>query len=179
MNDTYFFALPTIFLLVGIVFYYLELLEYFIKDNLRGKGETHYHYGFIPFINPYAVAGVLLYLLVRDYGPLNMYILFGISFIGSGMIEVLTGVLAEKILKKKLWDYSHIPFNILGYTTPFHMIKWSILSILSVTFFFPFFIPLIQNNRSLFQIIDIVAIVLFFLVIIFSIKKPLYSVKFK
>jgi uncharacterized membrane protein len=179
MDFSYFFAIPSVFFLTGMICYYLELGEYYVKDNIRGKGDRHYHFGILPFINPYAFAGVLLYIIVRDFQPTNYVLFFIIAFLCSGIFEVLTGLIAEKIVNRKLWDYSSVPFNILGYTTPFHMFVWATLSVVSIMYIFPFVVSKVQSYENIFQIVDIFSIILFFVVILLSIKKPLYFVKFK
>lgn len=49
-------------------------------------------------------------------------------------IEFIFGLIFNIILKKKIWDYSHMPFNLLGQICLLYSVFWVILCI--------FFIPL-------------------------------------
>jgi len=45
------------------------------------------------------------------------------------LLELSTGLLLNKILKLKLWDYSSFKFNFLGQIELFHSLAWILLSL--------------------------------------------------
>ncbi len=59
------------------------------------------------------------------------------AIIGSGFIttiEFIFGVIFNIILKKNVWDYSKMPFNIAGQICLLYSFFWAILSIIFIPF---------------------------------------------
>lgn len=59
------------------------------------------------------------------------------GIIGSGFvtfIELIFGVIFNIILKKKVWDYSRMPFNFCGQICALYSFFWVILSIIFIPF---------------------------------------------
>lgn len=57
---------------------------------------------------------------------------FKIFLLGSlavTAVEFVFGIIFNLILKKKVWDYSNMPFNILGQVCPLYSLFWGILCI--------------------------------------------------
>lgn len=95
---------------------------------------------------------VVIELLWRGYSHWTMFLLGGLCFICCGLLneiipwemalskqmmigavivtalEFLTGLLVNRKLGWNVWDYSHVPFNILGQVCPIFMIAWYYLS---------------------------------------------------
>lgn len=47
-------------------------------------------------------------------------------------VEFVFGVIFNLILKKNIWDYSKIPFNIGGQVCLLYTVLWSFLSIIAI-----------------------------------------------
>lgn len=63
--------------------------------------------------------------------------LFACAVMGSAFIttiELLFGVLFNVILKKNVWDYSKLPFNIGGQVCLLYSFLWLLLSLLFIPF---------------------------------------------
>lgn len=104
--------------------------------------------------------GGLIYILIemlwRGRTHWTMFILGGICFVGIGLInelrswqmplyqqtlisavlitvmEFITGCTVNLLLKWEVWDYSNIPFNILGQICVLFMLLWIILSVVAI-----------------------------------------------
>ena len=98
----------------------------------------------------------LIELLFRGHTHPSMYILGGICFIICGLynevlswetplvlqmflgatsitiLEFITGVIVNIILKLNVWDYSNMPFNILGQICLLFWFAWFFLSIIAI-----------------------------------------------
>ena len=63
--------------------------------------------------------------------------LFIKALIGSGfvtLIELLFGIIFNVLLKKNVWDYSKMPFNIGGQICALYSFFWVLISILCIPF---------------------------------------------
>ena len=98
----------------------------------------------------------LIELLFRGHTHPSMYILGGICFIICGLynevlswetplvlqmflgatsitiLEFITGVIVNIILKLNVWDYSNMPFNILGQICLPFWFAWFFLSVIAI-----------------------------------------------
>lgn len=66
-----------------------------------------------PWLPIYGVGGVLTILLLKRFGDRPLKV-FGIAYLGSGILEYTTGWALEKIVGVKYWDYSQSLFDING-----------------------------------------------------------------
>jgi len=80
------------------------------------------------FINKLNTEGLFFYVLV-----------FLISVVISSIIELITGILIEKIFKMRLWNYSNRSFNIQGHICLEFSIYWGFLAFLLVIVINPVF----------------------------------------
>lgn len=95
----------------------------------------------------------LIEILWRGYSHPSMFVLGGICFILIGLInefftfempmwkqqsiasiivtllEFITGIIVNVILKLNVWDYSNMPFNILGQICLPYIFLWFLLSL--------------------------------------------------
>lgn len=102
------------------------------------------------------VAYYLIEILWRGYSHLSMFILGGICFLCIGLInesftfemplwrqqlistalvttlEFNFGLVLNIIFKLNIWDYSHLPFNILGQICLPFTIAWFFLSLVAI-----------------------------------------------
>lgn len=56
----------------------------------------------------------------------------GICSVMITMLEFCTGYIVNIVLKLNVWDYSHIPCNIMGQICPQFMLVWFMLSIVAI-----------------------------------------------
>lgn len=113
-----------LFLTGGSIYYAIE----FVWKNFVSTGRTHWSMFLL---------GGLCFLLI---GGLNNYIPWEMSIIKQGCIgsiivtvlEFIFGILLNIILKLGIWDYSHMPFNILGQICLPFTIAWFFLSLIAI-----------------------------------------------
>lgn len=98
----------------------------------------------------------LIEIFYRGYSHYSMYMLGGICFISCGMIneyftwemplwkqmsisaviitvlEFIVGLVVNIILKMNIWDYSNLPFNVLGQICLPFMVIWFFLSAVAI-----------------------------------------------
>lgn len=105
------------------------------------------------------------------------YLFLSCTIIGS-VIELITGLMLEKIFKIRLWDYSHMKFQIGGYICLRYSLVWGILGTIFIKMVNPLLILLIGKIPYIVGIIFlIVFVVLLFLdmattlAVLFKVKK--------
>ena len=109
----------TLFLCGGGLYYTIEILW---------RGYSHW--------SMFILGGICFLLL----GSLNEFFEWTLSFwkqciIGAcsiTLLEFITGVLVNIILKLNVWDYSNIPGNILGQVCPLFTFFWLFLAALGI-----------------------------------------------
>lgn len=74
----------------------------------------------------------------------NLFFLFLGGVILASFIEFVTGVLLEKIFRKKWWDYSEYRFNFEGYVCLQYSLLWGVFAVLLVWFVNPFLVSIIR-----------------------------------
>lgn len=84
-----------------------------------------------PVCPVYGISVVTVLLLLR---PLAGSVI--LLFIGSGVvitvIEFIVGLLAQKVMKQRLWDYTEQPFNIKGYVCLKFSLLWAVGGVVAV-----------------------------------------------
>ena len=79
---------------------------------------------------------IYLYKLVNKIFKLNKIskpiIVFLIGFIILSFMELISGILIEKLFKVTFWDYSNEPFSIFRYTSLKMSFIWGISSLLII-----------------------------------------------
>jgi len=118
----------TLFSFGGLLYMFLEILF---------SGNTHWSMGIL--------GGICFILigLIDTYYPLPLYKQMFLSAVLITALEFAAGIILNIILNLNVWDYSHLPFNILGQVClPFTLI-WYVLSLPAIllddwikTFFF-------------------------------------------
>jgi len=91
----------------------------------------------------------------RGYSHISMFIAGGICFILIGLldermnrlsiigrmaisaiiitaVEFITGLIVNVWLRLEVWDYSHIPFNVMGQICPLYTIFWFFISFIAI-----------------------------------------------
>lgn len=74
----------------------------------------------------------------------NIFFLFLGGMVISTVLEYITGILMEKIFRKKLWDYSNIRLNVGGYVCLRYSLLWGLLAVLSMLVFNPLLCSLLS-----------------------------------
>lgn len=141
------------FLLGGLVCVSFLIYQDFLENN-RTKAEQ-----LLKYIILLHIGGTIYWtieILYRGYSHYSMYILGGVCFISCGLInekfswemplwkqmgistimittlEFIVGIIVNIIFKMNIWDYSNMPFNVLGQIClPFSII-WFFLSALAI-----------------------------------------------
>jgi len=69
----------------------------------------------------------LMYLI--SMSPLSLHRKWILSAVTITTVEFLTGCLVNLVLKWHIWDYSALPFNLLGQICPQFLLIWLALSV--------------------------------------------------
>lgn len=78
--------------------------------------------------------GAILFAVFLPELTSNPFFLFLGGLILAAVLEYATGMLMEKIFRKKLWDYSGIRFNLGGYVCARYSLLWGILAPVTMLF---------------------------------------------
>ena len=116
---------PLVLFTVGGSIYYL--IEFVYKTFVSG-GILHWSM---------LLLGGLCFLII---GALNEKLPWEMSIIKQGLIgaiivtvlEFVFGIVLNTILKLNIWDYSHLPFNIMGQVCLPFAIAWFFLAIIAI-----------------------------------------------
>lgn len=79
----------------------------------------------------------------------NLILLFIGSVILTSALEFVTGFTLEKVFNDKWWDYSDMPFNIMGYISLSFSIMWGLGGVFMIEIIHPFiskFVSLLDNR---------------------------------
>ena len=111
-----------------------------------------------PLCPIYGACIVSLVLLLDSFNE-NIFILFLISFISTSIIEYSTGLLLEKVFKKKYWDYSMDPLNLHGRICFHFSLMWGGVSLAVVKIIHPIVSYLVSSIPTTIGLIFIYIIV--------------------
>lgn len=94
--------------------------------------------GFVnsPVCPIYGFSAVLFALFLPELTESPFFLFLGDMLLAS-MLEYATGMLMEKIFRKKLWDYSQIKYNLGGYICLRYSLLWGILALGTMLFLNP------------------------------------------
>lgn len=108
--------------------------------------------------------GAILIMIVSIPLKESLIAVFFVGMVSATVLELTTGILCEKILKVRLWDYSMKKFNYHGRICLESSIAWGTLSIMMVKIFWPLVDFLLAKIPSLWT--AVIATGLFFIVIV-------------
>ena len=96
----------------------------------------HWHFikrGFLisPLCGIYGVGTILVVLLLDRLKSRPILIFFGAILITT-VLELITGLLLQNVLKRELWDYSGDSLNFLGIICLRNTLIWGIMSLIAV-----------------------------------------------
>lgn len=108
-----------LFLMGGMIYFAIELAY---------KGDSH----FSMFIT--GGAAFLLIGGINSYFDRNMPLIKQMLFsaVIITLLEFISGVIVNIGLNQNVWDYSHIPFNIMGQICPRFFAIWFALSLIGI-----------------------------------------------
>ena len=81
-----------------------------------------------PFSPTYGIAAVLFAIFLPELRSAPFFLFLGGMILATAM-ELVTGVLLERIFGQKWWDYSQEPWNFNGYICLKYSIIWGLLSL--------------------------------------------------
>lgn len=109
----------TFFMLYSIFGWCFESAYCSIKSgHLQNRGFCHG-----PWVPLYGVGSCLLVFLTHGYEENGIY-LFMTGLVGGTLLELITGVIMNKIFHMRWWDYSKNPLNFRGYVCLPASIGW-------------------------------------------------------
>jgi len=76
------------------------------------------------------------------------YLFLGCMIVGS-VIELVTGLLLEKVFHIRLWDYSDMRFQVGGYVCLKYSILWGVFGTLLIKLVNPFLLSILHNIPEL------------------------------
>lgn len=118
-------------------FFLFSSLGHFIENFFYVTKDSGIFFGWWTPIYGIGVCVVIyLYKLVNKIFKLNKIskpiIVFLIGFIILSFMELISGILIEKLLRVTFWDYSNDPFSIFRYTSLKMSFIWGISSLLII-----------------------------------------------
>lgn len=130
-----FLTLAFLFFIGSLAGWVLELLfrRFFSSSNPERKWINP---GFCigPYLPLYGCGLCLLYLIaslerfsIIDNEVWNKVVLLVVMMVGMTVVEYVAGLLSVKIMKVRLWDYSHQWGNIQGIICPRFSLAWALL----------------------------------------------------
>ena len=103
----------------------------------------------------YGFSMVFMMIFMDSLKERWFYLFLGCMIIGS-VIEFLTGLILEKILKTRLWDYSHLKFQVGGYICLRYSLVWGLLGALLIKLANPLLLKVIEKIPDLIGIIVLI-----------------------
>lgn len=91
--------------------------------------------GFVssPLCPIYGIGGVLFAVFLPELTQ-DPFFLFLWGMVLASLLEYSTGMLMEKIFRRKLWDYSNIKYNLSGYICARYCLLWGALAVATMLF---------------------------------------------
>ena len=111
--------LTLLFLMGGMIYFIIEVAY---------KGDSHYSM---------LITGGLCFLFmegINSYFDRNMPLIFQMlySAVIVTLLEFISGVIVNIVFNLNVWDYSNIPFNIMGQICPRFFVIWFMLSLVGI-----------------------------------------------
>ena len=122
----------TFFMLYSIFGWCFESAYCSIKSgHLQNRGFCHG-----PWVPLYGVGSCLLVFLTHGYEENGIY-LFMTGLVGGTLLELITGVIMNKIFHMRWWDYSKNPLNFRGYVCLPASIGWGAAALIVMKLLHP------------------------------------------
>lgn len=88
--------------------------------------------------------GVLIVITLLSPLQENLLLLFIGSVILTSTLEFLTGFILEKVFSQRWWDYSDIPFNLMGHICLKFSIFWGLGCIFVIKIIHPYIVAIVN-----------------------------------
>lgn len=85
------------------------------------------------------------------------------SFLIVNTLELITGFIFNKVFSIRLWDYSHIPYNLNGYISLFTSLGWLILIPLAMELIYKPIYYLIKKVSFKIRLVISMTLIIFFI----------------
>lgn len=96
-----------------------------------------------PLCPIYGFGSALFCIFLPELASRPFFLFLG-GMVLAAVLEYSTGMLMEKIFRKKLWDYSHIRYNLGGYICARYTLLWGALALLTMLFANPLLIGILR-----------------------------------
>lgn len=128
-----------IFVLYAIIGWFIEVSYVGLS---RGVFENR---GFLngPYCPIYGFGVLIVTSLLSPLQNSLIWLFLGSVVLTSGL-EFLTGLILEKVFHKRWWDYSNVPFNIMGYICLKFSIFWGLGCMFVVKIIHPYILSLVR-----------------------------------
>lgn len=102
-----------------------------------------------PYIPLYGFGGLFILLVCQRFqAPLfsiDTIIIYFVGSIGATILEYITSLALEKILKARWWDYSNYPLNINGRICLIASLFWGVVAVAAIDLLNPWLIGLYEK----------------------------------
>lgn len=139
------------------IFLVYSIIGFIIETTLKTFFFKHMNNGILygPWIPVYGLGSVLIIIIMRLVFNrfkvprwLKIVLVFLISTIVLSLIELLGGILIEKIFNKVFWDYSDLKFNIGHYIALEISLIWGVMSLVVIYIIKPLVDKIIKKIPS-------------------------------
>ena len=96
-----------------------------------------------PFSITYGFAALILNLVISRISD-NIFVIFFSSMFLLTILELISGVILDKVFKITLWDYKGLKLYINKYTSGEFMIVWGMLGVIYLKILEPLFLQLLS-----------------------------------
>ncbi len=132
-----------VFIIACVVGFVVETLWCLVT---RGVIESRKGLIYGPFSQVYGMGAVILLLVLTPFAAKGDGWLFFTGALVGGLYEAVCSLVQEKVFGSVSWEYSEIPFSLLGGRTHLlYMLFWGILTIVYMKHIYPWLIRLIDR----------------------------------
>ncbi len=124
------FKLMLIYVIAGIIGFIYETICVYINDGAFYKRGTT----FGPWIPIYGFGCLLIYFLTVKFRK-KPWLVFLISALSCGALELATGFVLDKVFHTRLWDYSLVILNwgnLNGYICVRSVVTWGLFALILI-----------------------------------------------
>ncbi len=162
------FKLMLIYVIAGIIGFIYETICVYINDGVFYKRGTT----FGPWIPIYGFGCLLIYLLTVRFRK-KPWLVFLISALSCGALELATGFVLDKVFHVRLWDYSLVILNwgnLNGYICVRSVVTWGLFALILIYAILPPVEKFQDKHPKAFKIVAVSLFSLFVLDIILGLS---------
>lgn len=146
------------------MFYIYSFLGWFMEEVYAtlGKGKL-INRGFLNGIvcPVYGFSMAFMSIFMESLKNEWFYLFLGCCIVGS-VIELITGLILEKVFQTRLWDYSDMKFQMGGYVCLKYSIVWGILGMLIIKLVNPFLLSILHKVPRIIGVIVLIVVTVLF-----------------